>query len=174
MRLVLDGLEKTRRFLSGQRRNPNVSNLELQPVTCDRMRGERAFSQLQRINSFTSCLISAISVSHLFPLLHHFGPSTTHRSTFLQLIFFRFTPLHSASPSFTKICHVQHSMHTPSLIPRLVSLSARQNLLEDLSASQTFGLSPLLREWLDKPYTTSTPSNAFSLPLSACLLTGPG
>jgi len=91
MRLVLDGLEKTRRFLSGQRRNPNVSNLELQPVTCDRMRGERAFSQLQRINSFTSCLISAISVSHLFPLLHHFGPSTTHRSTFLQPIFFRFT-----------------------------------------------------------------------------------
>ena len=91
MRLVLDGLKKCEEAVSGQRRNPNVSNLELQPVTCDRMRGERAFSQLQRINSFTSCLISAISVSHLFPLLHHFGPSTTHRSTFLQPIFFRFT-----------------------------------------------------------------------------------
>ena len=91
MRLVLDGLKKCKEALSGQRRNPNVSNLELQPVTCGRMRGERALSQLQRINSYASRLISAVSVSHLFPLLHHFGPSTIHRSTLWQLIFFRFT-----------------------------------------------------------------------------------
>jgi hypothetical protein len=39
---------------SGQRRNVNVGNLELQPVTCDRVRGERAFSQLRRIRRIVS------------------------------------------------------------------------------------------------------------------------
>ncbi len=42
-RLVLDGLKKCEEAVSGRRKKPNVSNLELQPVTYGRMREKVPF-----------------------------------------------------------------------------------------------------------------------------------
>jgi hypothetical protein len=153
--------------VSGQRRNPNVSNLELQPVTCGRLRGERAFPRLQRINSFASCLISAVQRITSFPSPPSFWPINHSQINLFVAHLLSLHLLHTCLlQSPLPIFHAHPFAYSTPCLALCPS-----NLLEGLSASQTLGLSLLLREWLDKPYTTS---NAFSLPLSACQLTGPG
>jgi hypothetical protein len=160
MKVGIGEIREARELVSGQWRNPNVSHLELQPVTCDRVSRERglfpaaANQQLCELFDLCSQRITSFSLS-----FHHFGRFATHGLTFPNSLL-------SLHPLSLKSAPLQPSTHTPSLIPRPVSLFCPSNLLEVLSASQTFGLSPLLREWLHKPYTTSTPSNAFCLSLS--------
>ncbi len=152
-----------------------VGNLERQPVTCDHVRGERGrFPSCSESTAFASGLISEVQRITSVPSPPSFWPIDHSQIKRLPIHHLSLFSLH---PLSLKRAPCRPSTHTRSLIPRLVSVSAPSNLLEVLSASQTFGLSPLLREWLHKPYTnprhTRHPRHPtlFSLPLSsACSL----